>query len=194
MWGYTFEVGSTSYDAMDVTLGLKYANSGSITPNMRIQVWELADLTSLSPAVGDSPYYTLNDNTKTFNSTIQYYTYSFNNGTLNLKANTRYSIGFSTDVLTGGSSFRWHALNPGNAPTGTAGLTSSGYVYSLDGGATYSAGPADMTQAFRLNGELAVGGSAAVPEPSSMAIFGIGALGMAYHVRRKSIARRESKA
>lgn len=186
--GYTFQVGSTSYVATDVTIGLAYASTGSITPNMRIQVWELANLTSLQPAVGASAYYTLNDNTKTFNSTKQYYTYSFNNGTLNLKANKRYSIGFSTDQTTNGNLFRWYALNPGVAPTGAAGLTSSGYLYSGDGGASFSSGGAAMTQAFRLNGDVAV------PEPSSMAIFGLGALGMAYHLRRQSIARRESKA
>ena len=194
IYGYTFEVGSTSYDATDVTIGLAYGTTGSITPNMRIQVWELASLGSLQPAVGASAYYTLNDNTKTFNSTKQYYTYSFNNGTLNLKANTRYSIGFSTDQIANGGFFRWHAFNPGTAPTGTAGLTSKGILYSLDGGASYTGNLGDMIQAFQLNGTPAGGGGVAVPEPSSMAIFGLGALGMAYHVRRKSIARRESKA
>lgn len=190
--GYTFEVGSTSYDATDVTIGLGSIFGSTIIPNMRIQVWELANLTSLGPAVGASAYYTLNDGTKTFNSTTQYYTYSFNNGTLNLKANTRYSIGFSTDSLTSG--LAWVQLNAPSAPTGTAGLTSSGGFYSLNGGASYTTSTGFVYKAFQLNGTPAGGGGVAVPEPSSMAIFGLGALGMAYHVRRKSIARRESKA
>ena len=198
--GYTFQVGPTSYDATDVTIALKYTGPmGPITPNMRIQVWELANLTSVGPAVGASAYYTLNDNTKTFDSTEQYYTYSLN--TLNLKANTRYSIGFSADALFMG--LYWVELNAPTAPTGTAGLTSSGRFFSTNGGTSYTTSTIPMFRAFQLNGVLAGsgsgsgsggGGGVAVPEPSSMAIFGLGALGMAYHVRRKSIARRESKA
>ena len=37
----------------------------------------------------------------------------------------------------------------------------------------------------QLIGQYSVGSSAAVPEPTSMAIFGLGALGMAYRARRK---------
>ena len=39
----------------------------------------------------------------------------------------------------------------------------------------------------QLIGQYSVGSSAAVPEPTSMAIFGLGALGMAYRARRKSM-------
>jgi hypothetical protein len=200
--GFTFDVGPTSYDATDVTLRLMDF-FGPITPNMRIQVWELADLTSFGPAVGASAYYTLNDNTKTFDSTARYYTFLFNNGTLNLKANTRYSIGFSTDLIANPDYLFWLDLSPANVPTGTAGLTSSGLFNSTNGGASYTASGNQLQTAFQLNGTLAGSGAGAgggggagvaVPEPSSMAIFGLGALGMAYHVRRKSIARRESKA
>jgi hypothetical protein len=204
--GHTIEVGSTSYDATDVTISIQYNRPTSITPNIRIQVWELADLTSTAPAAGASVYYTLNDNTKTFNSTIQYYTYSLNN--LNLKANTRYSIGFSTDLTDNAGFFKWNELTPPTVPTGTAGLTSRDNFFSTNGGTSYSTSAA-FRKTFQLNGVLAgsgsgsgggsgsgsgSGGGVAVPEPSSMAIFGLGALGMAYHVRRKSIARRQSKA
>ncbi|MCY3006926.1 MAG: PEP-CTERM sorting domain-containing protein [Planctomycetota bacterium] len=43
----------------------------------------------------------------------------------------------------------------------------------------------DLDGGPQLIGQYSVGSSAAVPEPTSMAIFGLGALGMAYRARRK---------
>ena len=45
----------------------------------------------------------------------------------------------------------------------------------------------DLNGGPQLIGQYSVGSSAAVPEPTSMAIFGLGALGMAYRARRKSM-------
>ncbi len=43
----------------------------------------------------------------------------------------------------------------------------------------------DLNGGPKVIGQYSVVGSAAVPEPTSMAIFGLGALGMAYRARRK---------
>ena len=45
----------------------------------------------------------------------------------------------------------------------------------------------DLDGGPQLIGQYSVVSSAAVPEPTSMAIFGLGALGMAYRARRKSM-------
>jgi hypothetical protein len=56
--------------------------------------------------------------------------------------------------------------------------STSGDVYAF----ASSEGDLDGGQVI---GQYSVVGSAAVPEPTSMAIFGLGALGMAYRARRK---------
>ena len=45
----------------------------------------------------------------------------------------------------------------------------------------------DLNGGPQVIGQYSVGSSAAVPEPTSMAIFGLGAVGMAYRARRKSM-------
>jgi hypothetical protein len=47
----------------------------------------------------------------------------------------------------------------------------------------------DLNGNPKLIGQYSVVGGAVVPEPTSMAIFGLGALGMAYQARRKSKSR-----
>ena len=72
--GYTFEVGSTSYDATAITIALRYG-VGSITPNMRISFWELPSLSASAPAANAVPFYTQDNASNTINATAQYFTY-----------------------------------------------------------------------------------------------------------------------
>jgi hypothetical protein len=63
------------------------------------------------------------------------------------------------------------------------GLTNQGsYVYTFGSGANTD------TVTFNIGGSGGGGGGGQVPEPSTMAIFGLGALGMAYRARRKAKA------
>ena len=62
---------------------------------------------------------------------------------------------------------------------GSGGLRTNGREVSPSG-----LKPASLPQVI---GQYSFVSSAAVPEPTSMAIFGLGALGMAYHARRKSM-------
>ncbi len=172
--GYTFQVGSTSYNATAVSIPIRYTGGGSVAPNMRIQLWELPNLSATVPAAGAVPFYTQNDSTNSFDATFQYFTFPFTNGTLNLKGNTRYSIGFLTDLTTSSASLAWNGYSPlGAKPSGSYGLASlsggSGF-FSTNGGTSYSA--TSMNYGFQLTG-------VAVPEPSTYALAGLSALAFA---------------
>lgn len=177
--GYTFQVGATSYDATAVTIPIRYTTGGPVTPNMRIQVWELPDLSATFPAGGAVPFYTMNVATNTFDSTFQYFTFPFTNGTLNLKANTRYSIGFLTDQLTNPGFLEWSGFSPtGSSPSGSYGLSSvspPGFV-SSNGGTSFSG--FNMNYGFQLTGVVAV------PEPSTWVLGGMSVLAMALGRKR----------
>lgn len=177
--GYTFQVGATSYDATAFSIPIQYAGGGSVAPNMRIQLWELPNLSATTPAAVALPFYTLNVSTNTFDSTYQYFTFPFTNGTLNLKANTSYSIGFLTDLTTNGGLLVWSGYDPlGAKPSGSFGLASlsggSGF-FSTNGGTSFS--PTSMNFGFQLTG-------VAVPEPSTYVFAGISVLTLALSGRK----------
>lgn len=183
--GYTFEVGSTSYDATAITIPLLYA-VGSITPNMRFSFWELPDLSANAPAANAVPFYTQDNASNAINTTAQYFTYSLTNGTLNLKANTRYSIGIMTDETTSPSALSWRGYDPTvPVPSGAYGLTTtggSGGFYSIDGGTTFNGGTS-MVYGFQLSGVAAE--VSAVPEPTAL-LSTAGLLGAGLLLRRRS--------
>lgn len=163
--GYTFQVGATSYDLTSVTIPLRWSGSGTITPNVRIQLWELPDLSSTKPAGGAIPFYTLNVSTNTFDSTYQYFTYNLTGSTVNVKQNTRYSIGFLTDQTSSSSSFVWSGYNPvAPNPSGSYNLTSlagaSGF-FSTNGGSSFSS--SNMTYGFQLTGAVTSAPEATTP-------------------------------
>lgn len=164
--GYTFQVGSTSYDATAITIPLLYG-LGSITPNMRFSFWELPSLSANVPAANAVPFYIQNNASNTINTSTQYFTYSLTNGTLNLKANTRYSIGIMTDQTTNSASLSWRGFGPvAPVPSGAYDLTTAGGAggfYSIDGGTTFTGGTS-MNYGFQLLGSDV----SAVPEPTSL--------------------------
>lgn len=177
--GYTFQVGATSYDATAVSLPIRYSGGGSVSPTIRIQLWELPNLSATTPAGGAVPFYIQDVSSNSFDLTYQYFTLPFTNGTLNLKANTRYSIGFLTDLTTNSTSLAWNGYNPlGAKPSGSFGLASlsggSGF-FSTNGGTSFSA--SSMNFGFQLTG-------VAVPEPSTYALTGMSILALALSGRK----------
>lgn len=181
--GYTFEVGSTSYDATAITIALRYG-AGSITPNMRFSFWELPSLSANAPAGGAVPFYIQDNASNTINTTAQYFTYPLTNGTLNLKANTRYSIGITTDQTTNSASLNWSGYSPGvPVPSSAHGLTTtggSGGFYSINGGTSFTGGTS-MNYGFQLSGAEV----SAVPEPTAL-LSTAGLLGAGLLLRRRS--------
>jgi hypothetical protein len=178
--GYTFEVGSTSYNATAITISL-IDTVGSITPNMRLSFWELPNLSANAPSANAVPFYIQNNASNTINTTTQYFTFPLTNGTLNLKASTRYSIGIMTDETTSSGSFFWRGYNPtAAAASGAYGLTTAGSFggfYSIDGGASFTGGTS-MNYGFQLTGVTAV------PEPSTYLLGGLSAMALAFTRRR----------
>ena len=178
--GYTFQVGSTSYNATAITIPLVNI-SGAITPNMRFSFWELPSLSATAPSANAAPFYIQNNASNTINTTTQYFTYSLTNGTLNLKANTRYSIGIMTDLTFNSGSLNWRGYTPvAPVPSGAYGLTTAGEpssFFSTNGGATFS-GSFSMNYGFQLTGVTAV------PEPSTYLLGGLSAMALAFTRRR----------
>ena len=178
--GYTFEVGSTSYDATAITIPLLYS-SGSITPNMRFSFWELPSLSANAPSANAVPFYIQNNASNTINTQTQYFTFPLTNGTLNLKASTRYSIGIMTDEIANPFSLSWRGYSPvAPVPSGAYGLTTTGGAggfFSTNGGATFTGG-SSMNYGFQLTGVTAV------PEPSTYLLGGLSAMALAFTRRR----------
>ena len=179
--GYTFQVGATSYDATAITIALRYG-VGSITPNMRFSFWELPSLSASAPAANAVPFYTQDNASNTINTTARYFTYSLTNGTLNLKANTRYSIGITTNQTTNSAFLNWSGYSPtAPVPSGARGLTTvgNGGFYSLNGGTSFAT--SWMTHSFQLSGAEV----SAVPEPTAL-LSTAGLLGAGLLLRRRS--------
>jgi len=178
--GYTFDVGSTSYDATAITISL-IDGSATVTPNMRLSFWELPSLLANAPSANAVPFYIQNNASNTINSTTQYFTFPLTNGTLNLKANTRYSIGIMTDLTTNSAGLSWRGYSPlAPVPSGAYGLTTAGGAggfYSINGGASFNGGT-QMTYGFQLTGVTAV------PEPSTYLLGGLSAMALAFTRRR----------
>ena len=104
-----------------------------------------------------------------FTSSLDYF-YFGNNG---LATNISYLFG---TAITGSATFN-------NQTLANLGLTNQGsYVYKFGSGANTD------TVTFNIGGSGGGGGGGEVPEPSTMAIFGLGAIGMAYRARRKAKA------
>ena len=154
--GVTFQVGATSYDVTSVSLGLSYNAVSQI--NMRLQFWELPTASSAVPANGATPDYT-QDYAITASAGSQYYTFAVASGAVNLKANTRYSLGILTDLDS--ISFEWQSA--GTNPTSAVGFTDRNNMVSTNGGATFSS--VNVNTLFQLTGDVA-----AVPEPSTWAL------------------------
>lgn len=182
--GYTFQVGATSYDLTGVSIPIRWGGGGSVTPNIRIQLWELPDLTATAPAGGAAPFYTLDVATNTFNSTFQYFTFDLTGTTVNVKANTRYSMGFLTDLTTNSGLLQWNGFNPsGSKPSGSFGLSSVGSsgFFSTNGGSSFSA--STMNYGFQLTG-VEAGSGTSVPEATSPILLTMLGAGLVAHRRR----------
>ncbi len=104
-----------------------------------------------------------------FTSSLDYFYFGQNV----LATNSSYVFG---TAITGSATFS-------NKTLAGIGLTNQGsYVYTFGSGANTD------TVTFNIGGSGGGGGGGEVPEPSTMAIFGLGAIGMAYRARRKAKA------
>jgi hypothetical protein len=153
--GMTFVTGSASYDIDSVSVAMAYGN-GSLTPTMRLSVFENGSTSNTAPADGATATYFQDFSGSTFNSTQQIYTFS-PSATWNLKANTSYSVwlGTSETNFTNNAALRWYQASA--AASSTLGFAQTGGFYSTNGGASYSAG---SSLSMQLTGTAA----AAVPE------------------------------
>lgn len=161
--GFTFKTGSQSYDISAISIPLGWTGTGTITPTMRVSVFENGSINATTPTGGASPTYTQDYGSFSFNSTIAFYTFS-PTATWNLKANTNYSIWFGTTQTTTPSSFWWatYSTLPGT-PSSSYGFTYATNFFSTNGGSSYTVTgnkyPIQMT-----------GTAVAVPEPSTYAL------------------------
>lgn len=153
--GMTFVTGSASYDLDSVSVAMAYGN-GSLTPTMRLSVFENGSTSATAPADGATATYFQDFSGSTFNSTQQIYTFS-PLSPWNLKASTSYSVwlGTSETNFTNNAALRWYQAS--SSASSTLGFTQTGGFYSTNGGASYSAG---SSLSMQITGNAA----AAVPE------------------------------
>lgn len=153
--GMTFVTGPTSYDLDSISVAMAYGN-GSLTPTMRLSVFENGSASATAPADGATATYSQDFSGSTFNGTQQIYTFS-PLPTWNLKANTSYSVwlGTSETNFTNNAALRWYQAS--SSASSTLGFTQTGGFYSTNGGASYNSG---SSLSMQLTGTAA----AAVPE------------------------------
>lgn len=171
--GATFAVAATPYDATSVSLGLQQ-KAGPSTLNVRLQFWELPTGATI-PASGATPFYTQDFSNITLTQTSQYYTFPLTSGAVNLKANTRYTLGILTE--NGDSFTQWVYPDP----KGTASTTDATFVtglFSTNGGASFTSSASGY--AIQLTGDVAP-----VPEPSTWALALAGVTCSAWGIARR---------
>lgn len=161
--GFTFSTASQSYDISAISIPMGWNSTPSVSPTIRVSVFENSSTSANTPAGGASPAYTQDYSSNTFSTTIAFYTFS-PTATWNLKANTSYSIWFGTTQTTSPTSLWWatYSTTPGT-PSSGYGFTYTTNFFSTNGGTAYSTTgnkyPVQMT-----------GTAVAVPEPSTYAL------------------------
>ena len=152
--GMTFVTGASSYDLTSISVVMAYTN-GSLTPTMRLSMFENGSTSAVAPAGGATATYTQDFSGFTFTGTQQAYTFTPST-TWNLKANTSYSFWLGTSEVTNATYLRWSLASA--SASSTVGYTQTGGFYTSNGGASYST-PGNVLS-MQLNGNAAP----AVPE------------------------------
>jgi hypothetical protein len=170
--GMTFVTGSTAYNLTSINVAMRYNQSGSISPTIRVFAFENASAAATKPVSLATPAFQEDFTGDVFSSTQEFHTFS-PTATWNLKPNTSYSFAIGTDLTSNPAFLNW--MGEGGAATSNVGFTQKGGFYSLSGGSTYNAGS---------NVAMQLTGVAAVPEPSGFAATGL-LLGAAGLIRRR---------
>jgi len=179
--GHTFLTGNTAYKLDSVSYIMKKNGSGSITTTVRLSVFENASTSAQTPTGGATATYTEDFSGITFGSTYQPFTFA-PTAAWNLKANTSYSFWVSVSETTSPNNLYWAGSTGNAAASGSYGFIQKGGFFSTNGGASYT-NSSLYSNAYQLMG-TALSGSSAVPEPSSMIVFALGAIGMGARVIR----------
>jgi hypothetical protein len=171
----SFVTGSTSYDLDSISVAMAFNGTGtpSISPNMRLSLYENSSSTQSYPADGATATYTEDFNSFSFNSTQQIYTLS-PSGVWNMKANTSYSVSLATDYPN--TDLKWQTWS-GNASS-SYGFNQTSPFISTDAGSTFLPLSSGQAPSMQLTGV------AAVPEPSGFLATSL-LLGAAGLIRRR---------
>jgi len=110
--------------------------------------------------------------------TVGYYDFVLSAAGFSGLATGTYLFGFGGNVPT----IDWYGYSPAPAMNTSTGITTSGYVYSLNG-TTWTSTPS--ASSIQLNGIVTPTGGGAVPEPGEWAAMGILGAGLAGLVMRK---------
>lgn len=177
--GMTFVTGNTSYDLDSISVAMAFIGTGtpSISPNMRLSLYENSSSAQSDPADGATATYTEDFNTFSFNSTQQIYTLS-PSGVWNMKANTSYSVSLATDYPN--TDLQWQVWS--GTASSSYGFTQTSPFISTDGGGTFL--PLTENQSFSMQVTGVTAGVTAVPEPGGFVATSL-LLGAAGLIRRR---------
>jgi hypothetical protein len=178
--GFTFSTASDAYNIESIKIPMGWNNSGSISPTIRVSIYENSTTSASNPAGGATATYTQDFTGNTFDSSIKFYSFTPTSTWL-LQANTGYSITFGTDRTTSPTSFWWATYSTApSVPSSPVGLTYNTNFFSTNGGASY--GQTANRYPVQLNGTIP--SSPTVPGP--LPILGAAsALGMSRRLRRR---------
>jgi hypothetical protein len=173
--GMTFVTGSTAYNLTSISFAMRYNQSGSISPTIRVYAFENASTAATKPVSLATPAFQEDFAGDVFSSTQEFHTFS-PTATWSLKPNTSYSFAIGTDLTSNPSSLNW--MEAGGAATSNAGFTQTGAVfYTTDGGSSFNTSGANKYS-------MQITGVAAVPEPSGFLATSL-LLGAAGLIRRR---------
>jgi hypothetical protein len=175
-----FTMGSQSYNLTSVDLYLDQYVSGSAPLYLSI-------FNDVGGKPGTTDLYDLSTNvTGTTSGTPTVATFT-GSGSYQLNANTKYWLDLYANPATGTGSVTWVLSSPGTFAG--VGATDVGQLRSIGGGNSFTNSSLETSSrtAFQLNGNAVT--SASAPEPASLAIWGLGALGCAVvGYRRRKMA------
>jgi hypothetical protein len=174
LFGLSFQTTSTEYVVNAVGLELSNNSGSSLTGTLHVSIYDATGANSTPGAQLGTDIGSVDVASLSTTPTI----FSFTGLSRSLNPSTNYYIVITPDTLSG-----QYSLSGTNDPSGGLVAGSLGFAVKPS---SWTTGP------FYIIGYVSAssgggGGGGAVPEPTSMAIFGLGALGFAYRNRRKLV-------